>query len=225
MGDPETRSVTRLGEQIEYGSSSRKRLVLGNLAVGVGYYALARLGSVVQFTGEVQVAWLPVGFAAAMLYLGDLRWLFGPALADVLLGTGVVPFHGGELTRWTQLQTLGNVIEFTLIAVLMRRWLGPRNRLERPPDVALLLLAIACGTAISAAVGTFAGWRAGDFGASELASVFRTWWLGDACGALLLIPLILVWVGGPPPAWPHGRKRLEAVAIPSAVVGLSVVVF
>src|SRR4051794_35443027 len=225
MGDCDHRSITRVGELIVHGSPARRRLLLGNLGLGLGYYALARLGSVVQFTGGVQVAWLPVGFASAMLYLGDLRWLFGPALADVLLGTGVVPFHGEELTRWTQLQTLGNVTEFTLIAVLMRRWLGPRNRLERPLDVALLLLAIACGTAISAAVGTFAGWRAGDFGASELASVFRTWWLGDACGALLVVPLILVWAGGPPLAWPHGRNLFEALAIPLAVAGLSVLVF
>ncbi len=225
MGERDHRSITRLGGLIVHGSPTRERLLLGNLALGAGYYAMARLGYVVQFTGGVQVAWLPVGFAAAMLYLGDLRWWFGAALADVLLGTGVIPFHSEELTRWTQAQTLGNVIEFTLIAVLMRRWLGPRNRLERPLDVALLLLAIACGTAISAAIGTLAGWRAGDFGASELSSVFRTWWLGDACGALIVIPLILVWVGGPPLAWPHGRKRLEAVAIPLVVAGLSVVVF
>src|SRR6478735_8791672 len=110
MGDRDHGSVTRLGGLIVHGSPARRRLLLGNLAVGAGYYALARLGYVVQFTGGVQVAWLPVGFAAAMLYLGDLRWVFGPALADVLLGTGVVPFHSEELTRWTQVQTLGNVI-------------------------------------------------------------------------------------------------------------------
>ena len=39
------------------------RLVAGNLLVGLGYYGLAKLGSVVQLTGAVQVAWLPVGYA------------------------------------------------------------------------------------------------------------------------------------------------------------------
>ncbi|HET6549342.1 MAG TPA: MASE1 domain-containing protein, partial [Solirubrobacter sp.] len=217
--------VTRLGALIGRGSSSPGGVVLGSLAVGAGYYALAKLGSVVQFTGGGQVAWLPVGFAAALLYLGDLRWLLGVAIADVLIGTGVVPFHADSLTRWTQLQTLGNVVELALIALLMRRWLGRRNRLERPIDVAHLLLAVACGTAISAAVGTLTGWGAGDFGESELGSVFRTWWLGDACGALLVAPLILVWVAGPPLAWPRGRKLFEAVTIPAAVTALSVAAF
>ena len=179
----------------------------------------------VQFTGGVQAVWLPVGFAAAVLYLGDLRWWFGPALADVLLGTGIIPFHGEELTQWTQAQTLGNVLEFTLIAVLMRRWLGPRNRLERPLDVALLLLAIACGTAVSAAIGTFAGWRAGDFVAS-----------GVGVGVQDMVARrCLRWVarGAADPrvgrraaaGVAHGRKLVEAVAIPAAVAGLSVVVF
>src|SRR3954453_6428242 len=200
------------------------RLLVGNLVVGAGYYGLAKLGSVVQFTGGAQVAWLPVGFAAALLYLGDMRWVAGAVIADLLLGTGFPPDFG-TFTHWTQLQTLGNVVEITLAAYLMRRWLGPRNRLERPVDIAWLLLAIGCAAAVSAAVGTLTTWADGDIASGDLASVFRTWWLGDTSGGLLVVPLILVWASGPPVTRPPVRRALEITTILTAVVVLSLLVF
>ena len=52
----------------------------------------------------------------------------------------------------------------------------------------------------------------------ELLRVWRTLWLGDASGALVVLPLILVWAHAQP--WPAGRT-LEAAAMIAAVVGLS----
>jgi hypothetical protein len=70
-----------------------RRFVVGSLVVAVGYWALARLGAVAVYTGNIQVAWLPVGFAAAMLYLGDLRWFVGGIVGDLALGNSWIPFH------------------------------------------------------------------------------------------------------------------------------------
>src|SRR3954452_18781299 len=93
----------------------RARLAAGIVGVGAGYWLLAQLGSVAQYQGGVQVAWMPVGFAAAMLYLGDMRWAVGAAVADLLLGTGLVPFHAHRLLHDpTMLQTIGNTLEFVI---------------------------------------------------------------------------------------------------------------
>ncbi len=116
------------------------RLLAGNLLVGLGYYGLAKLGSVVVLTGAVQVAWLPLGYAAAVLYLGDLRWFAGAAIADLLLGTGIYDFNY-HVTVMT-FETCGNIVEFTLAAVLMRRLLGRGARLDRPYEVAAMALAL-----------------------------------------------------------------------------------
>jgi signal transduction histidine kinase len=201
------------------------RLVAGNLLVGVGYWALAMLGSLAQYTGNIQVAWLPVGWAAAMLYLGDMRWWAGGLLGELAIGENFVPFHGVVLNGQSWLTTGGNMAEFVVAALLMRRWLGRGNRLERPADVMLLIVALGIGTAISALVGNLAAVWLGGMPWSDFASSFRTWWLGDTSGGLLIAPLLLAWWGTSwPPSW-RPREAVQALVILGAVAGLSVAVF
>lgn len=211
-------------------SVSWQRLLAGNVVVGLGYYGLATLGSVAQFTGQVQVAWLPVGFAAAMLYLGDLRWFAGGMLADLLLGTGVYPFHYQLLASpVVSFETIGNTIEFALAAYLMRRWLGRDTTLERPREVTAMLLALVAGVAVSTACGTASVWWGGLAPPSGLWPVAYTWWLGDLSGGLLVVPVLLVWGAGPltwrvPPAFPV-TVTAQWVGVLALVTGLSVLAF
>jgi signal transduction histidine kinase len=204
-------------------SSPLLRLAAGNVVVGVGYWTLAQLGSLAQYTGAIEVAWLPVGFAAGMLYLGDLRWFVGGMLGDFMVGSnfGVAfPFHPQDLVT-----TVGNTIEFALAAYLMRRWLGRRNTLERPADVGLLFVAIGIGTAISAVIGTLASVQWGGTPWSDVPSSIRTWWLGDTAGGVLLAPLLITW-GAPP--WrlsTRPRQVVQALVILGAVTGLSIAIF
>lgn len=72
---------------------ARRRLVVGIAGIGLVYWGLARLGSALYYPGGVQVVWLPAGFAAAILYLGDMRWAVGAAAADLILGAELFPFH------------------------------------------------------------------------------------------------------------------------------------
>jgi hypothetical protein len=76
------------------------RVIVGNLAVAVGYWLFAQLGSLAQYTGNIEVAWLPVGFAAGMLYLGDLRWFVGGMVGDFVVGSNfgfAFPWDGPDL--------------------------------------------------------------------------------------------------------------------------------
>lgn len=173
------------------------RLVLGNLAVAVGYSGLAMLGSAVQYTGSIEAVWLPVGFAAAMLYIGDLRWWVGGAFADLVIGPTFIPFDHVSINGQDVMTTVGNTIEFTVAAILMRRLLGSRNRLERPVDVLSLFVAIGIGTALSAVIGTLALLWQGGLPLDQAFSSLRTWWLGDTSGGMLVAPLMLVWWNGP----------------------------
>ncbi|MCV2392961.1 hypothetical protein OEB99_01445 [Actinotalea sp. M2MS4P-6] len=104
-------------------TSDRTRLVLGTLGLGLGYWLLAMAGGALYYPGGVEVAWLPAGFAAAVLCLGDMRWAVGAAIADLLLGTGVLPFNVDALLHDPTVvyQTLGNTLEFLLAAYLLQR--------------------------------------------------------------------------------------------------------
>ena len=199
------------------------RLIVGNLAVAVGYWTFAQLGSLAQYTGNIEVAWLPVGLAAGMLYLGDLRWFVGGIVGDFIVGPNfgfAFPWDGADLVA-----TAGNTIEFVLAAYLMRRWLGPRNVLERPADVGRLFASIGIGTAVSAVIGNLdAVWLAGAPW-SGFGSGVRTWWLGDTSGGLLTAPLLIVWWVGFRRPRGEGRRLLEGTAILGLVSAVSVVVF
>lgn len=199
------------------------RLIAGNVLVAVGYWALAEVGGLAQYRDGIEVAWLPVGFAAAMLYLGDLRWFVGVIVGDMIVGPNFIPTI--DPTVPNLVATTGNTIEVVLIAYLMRRWLGRNNPLERPADVGRLFVAIAIGTAVSAVIGTIDYMLWLGLSWHDAPGNVRTWWLGDTSGGLLLAPLLMVWLGRP---WPTGWRRrelLEAVAIVGAVAGLSVAVF
>ncbi len=207
-------------------AAGRTRWVLGTVGLGIGYWTLGELGGALSYPGGVQVAWLPAGFAAAVLCLGDLSWAVGAAVADLLLGTGVDPFEVGLLLHDPTVlyQSVGNCLEFVLAAYLLRRWLGRECRFERPGDVGRLLLVFAAAEPVSAALGTFSSWQAGYVSTDQAATFFRTWLLADAAGATLFVPLILVW--RPPwPARPAMRTGLEAAAILAAVAALSVAGF
>jgi signal transduction histidine kinase len=199
------------------------RLIAGNVVVAVGYWFLACLGGLAEYRDGIEVAWLPVGFAAAMLYLGDLRWFLGAMVGDMFVGPNFIPVI--DPTVPNLVATMGNTIEVTLGAYLMRRWLGRNNPLERPGDVGRLFVAIGIATAVSAVIGTidYLLWLGLSW--HDAPSNVRTWWLGDTSGGLLLAPLLMTW-GRPP--WPSGwnrRELLQAMGILGAVVGLSVVVF
>src|SRR3954451_11814457 len=168
---------------------SRMRLVLGCLAVAALYRAAAEIGFALQFAGPVAaIVWLPVGVGMAFLYLYGLRYWPG-----VLLGDLVANDYGALPVGSAIGQTAGNVLEVVVATMLLRR-LAPRtDPLGNVGWVGGMLVAIAAGTAVSATVGSASLWLGGVIGSDDAARVWRTWWLGDASGALIVLPLALAW--------------------------------
>src|SRR3954462_371554 len=198
----------------------RGRYVAGVAALGCAYYAAAKVGYELEFSGPVAaIVWLPAGVAIAVLSLGGLRFWPGVLIGDLLANSYSTLPIGSALG-----QTLGNMLEVLVAAMLIRRILARGSPLDSLGGLGRLLAAIAAGTAISATIGPVSLWAGNVISGSELPRVARTWWLGDAAGALVVIPLALAWYRPPPRGWARGRA-VEAMVMLAAVAGMSEIVF
>jgi signal transduction histidine kinase len=192
------------------------RYAVGVLALAAAYYAAGRASLALQYEGPVAAIWLPVGVGAAALYLGGLRLWPGALIGDLALADAAQPL-GSALGL-----TAGNTADMLIIAVLLRLLLGRRAGLDRLEHVGGMLVAIVAGAVITASVAVLSLRAGGVLDASELPTFWRSWFLADASGALVIIPLALAWGQPPSSAW-RGRGAWESVLMVGAVVALSVI--
>jgi signal transduction histidine kinase len=192
------------------------RYVLGAAVLAGAYYGAAKVGYELVFAGPVAaIFWPPVGVGIAFLYLGGLRFWPGVLVGDLLANDYSVLPVGSALG-----QTCGNMLEILAAALLLRRLVRRGSPLDSIGGLGRMLIAIAAGTAISATVGPISLLAGDAIAARSLPSVWRTWWLGDFTGALVVVPLALAWFRPPRRGWWSGR-RLEAALMLTAVAGLS----
>src|SRR3954452_2418964 len=166
-------------------------LVLYALAialVAVAYYLAGRIGlELAYLNGAVAAIWPPAGLGLAVLFLYGLRLWPGIVIGDLWLGDYSTPL--GTVLG----QTVGNTLALVVAAALLRRLTGGRATLDRVFDVLALVGCALVAAVVSAAFGPLS-LRLGDvISADELASVFRTWTLGDAAGVLVVAPALLTW--------------------------------
>jgi signal transduction histidine kinase len=191
------------------------RYVAGVLVLAAAYWAAGRASLALQYTGPVAAIWLPVGVGAATLYLAGLRWFPGLVIGDIALADTSQPL-GSVLGI-----TVGNLADLVVIALLLRRLLGPRGALDRLGHVGWTLVAIAAGAAITATVATLSSRAGGIVASSEMPTFWRSWFLADASGALVIIPLALAWAQPRSRAW---RARAgEGALMIGTVVALSTI--
>jgi signal transduction histidine kinase len=189
---------------------------LGSALLAGLYYGSAKLGYALEFAGPVAaIVWLPVGVAIAALYLFGLRFWPGVVLGDVLANLSTTLPLGSAIG-----QTCGNTLEVVLAVYLMRRLIGDGNPLGNLGNLARMLVSIAAGTALSATVGLLSLRLGNVVETADLPRLWRTWWLGDTSGALIVVPLALAWWPPPPRAWWRGHVG-EALLLLVAIVGLS----
>ncbi|XXF78743.1 MASE1 domain-containing protein [Myxococcaceae bacterium GXIMD 01537] len=193
------------------------RGALGLLALAVVYHASVHLGlQVATVHGNVSPVWPPTGVAiAGLLVLGVRAW---PAL---FVGgcLAVLPTPAPTLAALGMVT--GNTLEAVAAALLLRR-LGFREDLGRIRDVVALGLGAAAGcTLVSTAVGVLSLCLTGAAPWADAGRVAWTWWVGNAVGAVVVAPALLLarsWRG--PPARP-----LEAAVLALLVLAVCVEVF
>src|SRR3954467_3077845 len=156
--------------------------------VAVAYYVVGRIGlELAYLNGAVAAVWPPAGLGVAVLFLYGTRLWPGIVIGDLLLGDYSTPL--GTVLG----QTVGNTLALVVAAALLRRLTGGRATLDRVFDVLALVGCALVAAVVSAAFGPLS-LRLGDvISADELASVFRTWTLGDAAGGLGGAPALLTW--------------------------------
>jgi integral membrane sensor domain MASE1 len=132
--------------------------------------------------------WLPAGAGIAFLYLGGLRFWPGVLIGDLLVNDYSTLPVGTALA-----QTIGNVLECVVAALLLHRLVRTRSPLDTLDGLARGLCALAAGVAVSATVGVAASWIGEVISFDATPHIWRTWFLGDISGALIVVPLAVAW--------------------------------
>jgi signal transduction histidine kinase len=199
--------------------SGRLRYLLGVGILTALYYVAAKIGYELRFTGAISsLVWLPAGVAMSYLAVDGLRFWPGALLGDLLVNDYSTVTLGGAIG-----QTTGNLIEVMLGAYLLRRLMRRGSPLDTTASVIGLVGALAVSTAASALIGPLSLLASNAVSSDSLLTVVRTWWLGDLCGALVVVPVALAWLG-PTPKRPeqmgHGRA-LSVLAATAVLVWIS----
>ncbi|HEX5468631.1 MAG TPA: MASE1 domain-containing protein [Gaiellaceae bacterium] len=184
------------------------------------YFGGAKLGlGLAVAHGVITPVWPPTGIAIAALLLFGLRlW---PAVALAALASNATSDASLAVSAAI---AVGNTVEAVLAAYLLRR-ASFRLTFERVRDVlAFAVLAALASTVVAATNGLTVLAIAGEDASSPFGSRWFLWWLGDATGALLVAPLILVWATRAPYRLP-ARRLLEGGLLLAALAGVSAVIF
>jgi diguanylate cyclase (GGDEF)-like protein len=195
--------------------------ILTGAAVCATYFLAAKLSlRLATVHPSASPFWPPTGIAIVTLLLLGLR--FWPAIF-------VGAFFANLTTAGSVLTSLGigagNGLEAVTASYLVLRFAHGKDVFDSTRDVLRFALyggifstGIAATFGVtSLALGGFAPWH-------EYGLIWRTWWLGDAAGALVFAPFLLLWSANPIPRWSR-RQGAEAAALLASTLLISGIVF
>ena len=200
----------------------RTRVAFWQLAfLTVAYFAAGKFGLALAIVNaSVSPVWPPTGIAfASFLLLGPRIWpaiFIGAFLVNVTTTGSIAPSIG---------IAIGNTFEGRLGAELVRVFANGRGVFDRARDVfKFVVLGGLFSTTVSATLGVSSLTLAGHADWREYPAIWFTWWLGDAVGALVVGPALVLWSmrGG---ASRSRARRLEGVGLFATVVAVGALVF
>jgi diguanylate cyclase (GGDEF)-like protein len=198
---------------------SKKREDLAIVAaLAVVYFGTAKLGLRFAFVNPSATAlWAPTGITlAAFLIFGSRMWpgaFLGAFFANLTTAGSVLTSIG---------IATGNTLEGVAGCYLIRRFARGPQAFERAQDIfKFAFVAGMVSTAISATVGVTSLSLGGYADRTLYGSIWRTWWLGDGVGAVLVTPLVLLWRENPRLNW----TREQIIEIALLFLGLFITVW
>ncbi len=172
-----------------------KKQIINISLIAVVYLITAKLGLMLSYPGtNASPIWAPTGIAIAFtLLLGYRIW---PGIAIGAFAANFIFLSNLNLPLPTSVvgslaTASGNTLEALAAVFLIRRFSKADNVFEQTSDIIkFILLGALISTTISATIGTSTiSFSSGNW--DHFSSIWLTWWLGDAMGALLIVPLIL----------------------------------
>ena len=188
-------------------------------ALAVGYYAAARLGLMFALTDSIaSPVWPPTGLAIAAVAV----WR-APALVGVALGALAIETETTGSALAAAGMTAGNVLEAFIGGTLLAR-LGGAAAFQRLRGIGRFGLAAALAPVASATLGV-ASLVAGDIIPPAAArDALWTWYLGDAAGALVVAPPLVLAHATRMEQW-RWRDVAESLAALAVLLGVAAAVF
>lgn len=163
--------------------------ILRNCALAALYAAIA-WGSLRLFAtlnASASPVWPPTGLALAALVLAGNRLAPG-----VFLGAFVANLLTAGTVTTSVAIAAGNALEAVAGAYLVRRFAKGRHAFDDVRHLALFVLAVALASLISATIGVTTLFAADLVPRDAVWAVWSTWWIGDAVGALVVTPPLLI---------------------------------
>ena len=191
------------------------------IGIAGAYFITGKLGLLfAPLNSSATAVWPPTGIAlAAMLYYGHRVWpaILAGAFFVNLSTTGDVASSIGI--------AVGNTLEGVVGAYLVNRFANGLNAFRSARCIfAFTLCAAFLSTVIAATIGVASLMASNLVPDGTLTGVWLTWWLGDATGAMMFAPLILLWTGASYAPRAEGRDR-ERLVVFLATVVISATVF
>jgi signal transduction histidine kinase len=184
------------------------------------YVLAGKVGLSLAFVhASASAVWPPTGIAlAALLMLGYRAW---PA---VFAGAFVVNVTTAGSVATSLGIAAGNTLEGMVGAYLVTRFAHGVGAFDRAQDVfkfaglaaGLSPILGATGGVACLALGGYASW-------ADAGRIWLTWWLGDAAGALIITPVLVLWARTAPGDLLRGRPLETAgLFLSTILVGLAV---
>jgi len=163
--------------------------LVATVAIALAYFLAARLGlSLLAKPSDVAVFWPASGIAAAILIAGGRR--VGVALVvGVVVGTVGANLMSDRSPSTSILKGLCNAGEAVLLAWLLERWFGRPFTFCDLRRVGGFFTAVVIAVSISAVGG--AATMTTLQSAAPFWDTWRTWFLSDAVGILVIAPLLI----------------------------------
>src|SRR5438034_1923455 len=192
-------------------------VILGLAAL---YFLAGKLGLLLAFVhASATAVWPPTGLAMpAFFRLGYRVW------PGIYLGAFLVNSTTAGSVATTLGIATGNTLEGLAGAYLVNRFAHGAHAFDRPQDIFnFAVLAGLASTTVSPffgvtslALGGYADW-------AEYGRIWLTWWLGDAGGALIVAPVLLLWGQDPRAHWTLAQvKEVGLLLVTLLLVGLAV---
>jgi PAS domain S-box-containing protein len=205
------------------GNAASAAIYLAGLSIIVASY-LGLTGSALLLPAinpATTPLWPPTGFALALVLLGGYRlWpaiLAGPVTPYFMAGRS--PFECGSVGIGTLLAAFAGTW-------LIIRYSNGRQTFGTPAAIAkFAIISFAPTTMISSTI-VLAGFiLANNLDPSDAVVTWSTWWLADAAGTVLIVPVIVLWAMMPLRNISKWNDLLESVAVSILVSIIGIVAF